>query len=74
MIRFGLLGCGRIARRHSDLLGGNHIAGASLTAVFDFVYLVASATWVDSGDDMDGLIPRSDWFHRLLARWEAQVL
>ena len=51
------------------------VAGrASLTAVFDFVYLVASATWVDSGDDMDGLIPRSDWFHRLLARWEAQVL
>jgi hypothetical protein len=51
------------------------VAGrASLTAVFDFVYLVASATWVDSVDDMDGLIPRSDWFHRLLARWEAQVL
>ncbi|WGS22863.1 MULTISPECIES: Gfo/Idh/MocA family oxidoreductase [unclassified Bradyrhizobium] len=35
MIRFGLLGCGRIAKRHSDLLGGNHIAGASLVAVCD---------------------------------------
>ncbi len=29
MIRFGLLGCGRIAKRHSDLLGGNHIDGRS---------------------------------------------
>jgi UDP-N-acetyl-2-amino-2-deoxyglucuronate dehydrogenase len=35
MIRFGLLGCGRIARRHSDLLGGHHIKGASLVAVCD---------------------------------------
>ena len=35
MIRFGLLGCGRIAKRHSDLLGGNHIEGAKLVAVCD---------------------------------------
>src|SRR5260370_6326347 len=35
MIRFGLLGCGRIAKRHSELLGGNHIKGASLVAVCD---------------------------------------
>src|SRR5689334_18814246 len=35
MIRFGLLGCGRIAKRHSDLLGGNHIDGAMLAAVCD---------------------------------------
>jgi len=35
MIRFGLLGCGRIAKRHSDLLGSNHIDGARLTAVCD---------------------------------------
>src|SRR5712672_551137 len=37
MIRFGLLGCGRIAKRHSDLLGGNHISGAKLAAVCDVV-------------------------------------
>lgn len=37
MIRFGLLGCGRISKRHSELLGGNHIAGASLVAVCDEV-------------------------------------
>jgi predicted dinucleotide-utilizing enzyme len=35
MLRFGLLGCGRIAKRRSELLGGNHIDGASLVAVCD---------------------------------------
>ena len=35
MIRFGLLGCGRIAKRHSELLGGGHIDRASLVAVCD---------------------------------------
>ncbi|MET3839677.1 Gfo/Idh/MocA family oxidoreductase [Bradyrhizobium sp. OAE829] len=37
MIKFGLLGCGRIAKRHADLLGGGHIAGAKLVAVCDVV-------------------------------------
>ena len=37
MIKFGLLGCGRIAKRHSDLLGGGHIDGAQLVAVCDTV-------------------------------------
>jgi UDP-N-acetyl-2-amino-2-deoxyglucuronate dehydrogenase len=37
VIKFGLLGCGRIAKRHSDLLGGGHIAGAELVAVCDDV-------------------------------------
>jgi hypothetical protein len=27
VIRFGLVGCGRIAKRHSELLGGSHIEG-----------------------------------------------
>lgn len=35
MIRFGLLGCGRIARRHADLLGSSHIEGARFVAVCD---------------------------------------
>jgi UDP-N-acetyl-2-amino-2-deoxyglucuronate dehydrogenase len=35
MIRFGVLGCGRIAKRHLDLLGGNQIEGASLVAICD---------------------------------------
>src|SRR6201998_1851379 len=35
MIKFGLLGCGRIAKRHSELLGGGQVEGASLVAVCD---------------------------------------
>lgn len=37
MIRFALVGCGRIAKRHSELLGGNQIADAELVAVCDIV-------------------------------------
>ena len=35
MIRFGLVGCGRISKRHSELLGENQIAGAQLVSVCD---------------------------------------
>jgi len=35
MLKFALVGCGRIAKRHSDLLGNNQIKGASLVAVCD---------------------------------------
>ncbi len=35
MIKIALLGCGRIAKRHSDLLGGGHIKGATLIGVCD---------------------------------------
>jgi UDP-N-acetyl-2-amino-2-deoxyglucuronate dehydrogenase len=35
MIRFALIGCGRIARRHADLLGTGQIPGAELVAVCD---------------------------------------
>ncbi|MCK1303458.1 Gfo/Idh/MocA family oxidoreductase [Bradyrhizobium sp. 24] len=35
MVRFGLLGCGRIAKRHSEILGGGIIEGARLVAVCD---------------------------------------
>ena len=34
-LRFGLLGCGRIAKRHADLLGRGIIKGARLSAVCD---------------------------------------
>ncbi len=37
MIKFGLVGCGRIAKRHSELLGERKIHGAELTAVCDLV-------------------------------------
>ncbi len=34
-LNFALLGCGRIARKHAEILGGGHIAGARLAAVCD---------------------------------------
>ena len=43
MVRFGLLGCGRIAKRHSELLGGGHIGQASLVAVCDPIAARADA-------------------------------
>jgi predicted dehydrogenase len=64
MIRFGLLGCGRIAKRHSDLLGGNHIQGARLVAVCDLVRARADAIAAKFGVpvhyDMDEFLARKD--------------
>jgi UDP-N-acetyl-2-amino-2-deoxyglucuronate dehydrogenase len=37
MLRFALVGCGRIAKRHAELLGQKQIAGAQLAAVCDIV-------------------------------------
>ncbi len=37
MLKFALVGCGRIAKRHSELLGHNQITGAELVAVCDVV-------------------------------------
>lgn len=34
-LKFALVGCGRIAKRHSDLLGGRQVRGAKLVAVCD---------------------------------------
>ena len=64
MIRFGLLGCGRIAKRHSDLLGGNHIDGARLVAVCDPVRAradaIAAKFGVPAHYDMDDFLARKD--------------
>ena len=64
MIRFGLLGCGRIAKRHSDLLGGNHVQGASLVAVCDPIRaradVIASKFGVPALYDIDDFLARKD--------------
>jgi predicted dehydrogenase len=64
MIRFGLLGCGRIAKRHSELLGGNHINGAALVAVCDVVSSRADAMGskfgVPASYDIDDFLARKD--------------
>src|SRR5688572_4836586 len=64
MIRFGLLGCGRIAKRHADLLGGNHIDGARLVAVCDTIRsradAIASKFGVPAVYEMDAFLARKD--------------
>src|ERR1700694_5124172 len=64
MIKFGLLCCGRIAKRHSDLLGGNHIDRASLAAVCDPVRAradaIASKFGVPAHYDIDGFLASED--------------
>src|SRR6201988_3337555 len=64
MIRFGLLGCGRIAKRNSALLGGNHIEGGSLVAVCDPLRARADAIagkfGVAAHYDMDDFLARKD--------------
>jgi UDP-N-acetyl-2-amino-2-deoxyglucuronate dehydrogenase len=64
VIRFGLLGCGRIAKRHSQLLGGDHIEGASLVAVSDPVRARADAIAAKFGVpalyDIDDFLARKD--------------
>ena len=44
MLKFALVGCGRISKRHSELLGYNRIAGAKLAAVCDIVTEKAEKT------------------------------
>ncbi|MDN5006347.1 Gfo/Idh/MocA family protein [Bradyrhizobium sp. GCM10027634] len=64
MIRFGLLGCGRISKRHSELLGNGQIEGARLVAVCDKVKAradaVAAKFAVPSYDDLNEFLARSD--------------
>ena len=64
MIRFGLLGCGRISERHSQLLGGRNIRGASLVAVCDPVRAradaIASKFDVTATYDIEGFLARKD--------------
>lgn len=64
MTRFGLLGCGRIAERHSDLLGCNRIEGARLVAVCDAEQARADALASKFGFsahyDVDDMLARKD--------------
>jgi len=43
LLRFALVGCGRIAKRHAELLGRQQIGGAQLAAVCDVVRAKADA-------------------------------
>lgn len=62
MLKFALVGCGRIAKRHSELLGLNIISGASLGAVCDLdlskASLIGSRFAVPYYQDMDEMMSR----------------
>lgn len=64
MIKFGLLGCGRIAKRHSDLLGGGYVDGASLAGVCDPMRVradaIASKFGVPAYYDIDDFLSRKE--------------
>jgi UDP-N-acetyl-2-amino-2-deoxyglucuronate dehydrogenase len=61
-IKFALIGCGRISKRHSELLGHRQIPGASLAAVCDVVperaCTVADRFGVPGYTDMHELMSR----------------
>jgi UDP-N-acetyl-2-amino-2-deoxyglucuronate dehydrogenase len=60
MIKIALVGCGRIAKRHSDLLGNSQIDGAELVSVCDISYSKAKTIGdqydVSSYSDMDQMM------------------
>ena len=64
MLKIGLIGCGRIAKRHSELLGFNQIKGAQLSAVCDIVFEKAKKIGlrfdVPAYADMDEMMQNED--------------
>jgi len=62
VINFGLLGCGRIAKRHADLLGTAQIRGARLAAVCDSdparANAYAQSYGVPAFSDLDDMLER----------------
>lgn len=62
MLRFALVGCGRIATRHAELLGRGQIAGATLAAVCDIVpekaQRLAQTCGVSAYTDMHDMMTR----------------
>jgi len=60
VLHFGLIGCGRISKRHSELLGHGQIASAHLSAVCDVKFPRAEAIGKEFGvpayDDMNKMM------------------
>jgi UDP-N-acetyl-2-amino-2-deoxyglucuronate dehydrogenase len=67
-LRFALVGCGRIAKRHSDLLGCNQVEGARLAAVCDVVQSRAEAIGRRFG------VPAYLDMHEMMAREDVDVV
>lgn len=66
-LRFALIGCGRIAKRHSELLGHRQISGAALAAVCDVVPGRAEAIGSRFG------VPAYSDMHDMMAREKVDV-
>jgi UDP-N-acetyl-2-amino-2-deoxyglucuronate dehydrogenase len=64
MLKFAIVGCGRIAKRHSELLGLNQISGAELVAVCDVVkskaQKIAEQFNIPAYQDMDEMMQKED--------------
>jgi len=68
MLNFALVGCGRIARRHSELLGNNQIPHARLAAVCDIVEDKARAIGGKFG------VPSFTDMHEMMKRTQVDVV
>lgn len=68
MLKFALVGCGRIAKRHSELLGRSHINNARLVAVCDIKGARAEAI----GREMN--IPFYSDMHEMMSRESIDVV
>lgn len=64
MLKFGLVGCGRISQRHAELLGKGQIKDARLAAVCDIIperaQKYSSAFDVPAFADMDEMMRKTD--------------
>ena len=64
MLKCALVGCGRIAKRHSELLGGRQVQGACLAAVCDILperaQAIADRFHVPAYTDMDEMMRREE--------------
>jgi len=64
MLNFALIGCGRIAKRHSELLGLKQIEGAQLVAVCDSIYdkaeKIGQQFSVPAYSDMDEMMQKEE--------------
>lgn len=68
MIRVALVGCGRIAVRHAELLAGGHVNGATLAAVCDIVEERATTLGTKHG------VPFYTDMHQMLASTSADAV
>jgi UDP-N-acetyl-2-amino-2-deoxyglucuronate dehydrogenase len=67
-IKFALVGCGRIAARHAELLGNSQIRGAQLVGVCDVVFKRAQAL----GQKFN--VPFFEDMHELISSTEPDVI